>query len=81
MQEEQAEVSEEPTAAAEDSGADSGDSDVAAAVDEQAAQSSGSAGEGEPEVPDDASAKIAAAQEHIDNLNMDEEREAAKKAI
>jgi hypothetical protein len=81
MQEEQAEASEEPTAAAEDSGADSGDNDVAAAVDEQAAQSSGSAAEGEPEVPDDASAKIKAAQEHIDNLNMDEEREAAKKAM
>jgi hypothetical protein len=81
MQEEEAEASEEPTAGAEDSGADSGDSDIAAAVDEQAAQSSGAGAAGEPEVPDDASAKIAAAQEHIDKLNMDEEREAAKKAM
>jgi hypothetical protein len=81
MQEEQVdqqdEATEEPAAGAEDAGAD----EVAAAVDEQAAQSSGSAAEGEPEVPDDASAKIKAAQEHIDNLNMDEEREAAKKAM
>ena len=81
MQEEQPdqqdEATEEPTAGAEDSG----DSDVASAVDEQAAQSSGTAAEGEPEVPDDASAKIKAAQEHIENLNMDEEREAAKKAM
>jgi|GEM_PF-2780261 len=69
---------EEPTAGAEES---SGDSDLVAAVDEQAAQSSGTAAEAEPEVPDDASAKIQAAQKHIDNLNMDEEREAAKKAI
>jgi hypothetical protein len=81
MQEEQAETSEEPQAGAEDSGADSGDSEIAAAVDEQAAQASGTAAEAAPEVPDDASAKIAAAQEHIDNLNMDEEREAAKKAM
>ena len=81
MQEEQAEASEEPTAGAEESGGDTGDSEIAAAVDEQAAQSSGTAAEAEPEVPDDASAKIQAAQEHIDNLNMDEEREAAKKAI
>jgi hypothetical protein len=81
MQEEQVdqqdEATEEPTAGAEDSG----DNDIAAAVDEQAAQSSGTAAEGEPEVPADASAKIQAAQEHIDNLNMDEEREAAKKAM
>jgi len=52
---------------------------VASAVDQQAAQSDGSAAEAEPEVPDDASAKIAAAQQHIDNLNMDAEREAAER--
>jgi len=86
MQEEQADqqaeaAEEEPTAGAEESSGDTGDSDLATAVDEQAGQSSGTAAEAEPEVPDDASAKIQAAQEHIDNLNMDEEREAAKKAM
>jgi hypothetical protein len=86
MQEEQGDqqaeaTEEEPAAGAEESSGDSGDSELAGAVDEQAAQSSGSAAEAEPEVPDDASAKIQAAQEHIDNLNMDEEREAAKKAM
>jgi hypothetical protein len=92
MQEEQAEqqdetvepAGEETTAEAEGAEAteaDSADSEVAAAVDQQAAESPGTAAEQEPEVPDDASAKIAAAQEHIDNLNMDEEREAAKRAM
>ena len=76
--EQQAQGIEEPVEGTEGAAADT---DIAAAVDEQAAQSSGSAAEGEPEVPDDASAKIAAAQEHIDKLNMDEEREAAKKAM
>ena len=63
MQEEQVDqqaeaTEEEPTVGAEESSGDSGDSDLAAAVDEQAAQSSGTAAEAEPEVPDDASAKI-----------------------
>lgn len=58
-----------------------GDAEIAAAVDQQAEQSSGSAAEAAPEVPDDASEKIAAAQEHIDKLNMDREREAAKRAM
>jgi hypothetical protein len=89
MQDEQAEqqdetvepAAEDTTADVEGAEADSADSEVADAVDQQAAESSGTAAEQEPEVPDDASAKIAAAQEHIDNLNMDEEREAAKRAI
>jgi hypothetical protein len=86
MQEEQGDqqaeaTEEEPAAGAEESSGDSGEGELAAAVDDQAAQSSGTAAEAEPEVPDDASAKIQAAQEHIDNLNMDEEREAAKKAM
>jgi hypothetical protein len=78
MQEEQdqAEATEEPTAAGE-----AGDSAIADAVDEQAATSSGTAAEAAPEVPDDASDTIARAQEHIENLNMDEEREAAKRAM
>jgi len=81
MQDEQAEQQDETAAEVEGTEPDSGDTEVAAAVDEQAAASDGTAAEQEPEVPDDASAKIAAAQEHIDSLNMDEEREAAKRAI
>jgi hypothetical protein len=65
----------------EDAGPDTGDDELAAAVDDQAAASDGSAAVSAPEVPDDASEKIARAQEHIDNLNMDEERAAAKRAI
>jgi len=89
MQEEQAEqqdetvepAADETAAGAEAAEADAADTDVAAAVDQQAAESSGTAAEQEPEVPDDSTEKIAAAQEHIDRLNMDEEREAAKRAI
>ena len=73
---------EEPTADATEEPTDDGaDDDIAAAVDSQAASSDGSAAESAPEVPDDAGAKIQAAQKHIDSLNMDEERAAAKKAI
>lgn len=61
--------------------ADAADADVAAAVDEQAAESTGAAAEAEPEVPDDAGDTIARAQEHIEKLNMDTERAAAQKAI
>lgn len=77
MQEEevdQAEATEEPTA-------DQADSGLADAVDQQAAASDGSAAEAAPEVPDDASSTIARAQDHIDKLNMDRERDAAKRAI
>jgi len=69
----QAESTEEPDGEAVDTG-------IVDAVDAQAATSDGSAAEAAPEVPDDASDKIAAAQRHIDKLNMDEERAAAKKA-
>lgn len=77
----QADAVEEPAAGVEGVTADASDSDVAAAVDEQAEMSSGAAAEAAPEVPDDASAKIAAAQEHIDGLDMDEERAAAKRVM
>ena len=51
-------------------------------VDQQGADSSGAAAaEAAPEVPDDARATIARAQEHIDNLDMDQEREAAERTI
>ena len=75
----QAEATDETAADAE--GVDSEDSGVAAAVDQQAAASDGTAAEAAPEVPAGASDTIARAQEHIDNLNMEKEREAAKKAI
>jgi hypothetical protein len=78
---EQPEAAEDETTAVEGAEADAADTDLAAAVDEQAAASSGTAAEAEPEVPSDASDKIARAQEHIDNLNMDEERAAAKRAM
>ena len=75
MQDEQSEQTDEgvePTAE---------DAETADAVDAQAAE--GGAGETvlrEPEVPDDSNDTIAAAQDHINNLNMDQEREAAEKA-
>ena len=78
----------EPTAedTTADADADAGADDAAAAADaddvgRQASQ--GGAGETvlkQPEVPDDANDKIAAAQEHINKLNMDAEREAAERA-
>jgi hypothetical protein len=85
MQDEQVEQPEaaedETTAGVEGASPDSADTEVAATVDEQAAASTGTTAEAEPEVPSDASDTIARAQEHIDNLNMDEEREAAKRAM
>ncbi|MEA2195496.1 MAG: hypothetical protein QOG42_1930 [Solirubrobacteraceae bacterium] len=63
-----------------DDGASDEDAQTAAAVDMSAAQSAGSTVLAEPEVPDDANDKILAAQEHINSLNMDEERDAAEKA-
>jgi hypothetical protein len=88
MQEEQAEPTAEETegaadATAEDTGddAEAAASEDAAAVDAQA--SPGGAGETvlrQPEVPDDANDTIAAAQQHINSLNMDKEREAAERA-
>jgi hypothetical protein len=74
---EQPEATDDETTA----GADAADTELAADVDEQAAASSGTAAEAEPEVPSDASDTIARAQEHIDNLNMEEERAAAKRAM
>ncbi len=74
----QAQATEEPTA---ETAGEGGDAGLAEAVDIQAAVSDGTAAEAEPEVPDDASQKIRAAQEHIDNLNMDKEREAAKRVM
>lgn len=75
MQEDEAvePTTEEPTAA---EGA-SEDSQLAAAVDAQAADSSGAAAEQAPEVPDDARDRIARAQEHLEDVDLDAERKAA----
>ena len=62
-------------------GSDPNAEQFADAVDQQAQESSGTAAEAEPEVPDDASEKMREAQEHIGRLNMDEQRNRAKKAI
>ncbi len=62
---------------------DAAGSDAAAnadAMDQQAATSEGTAAEEEPEVPDDSSDTIRAAQEHINTLDMDRERTAAEQA-
>ena len=49
---------------------------------QQGADSSGAiAAEAAPEVPDDARDTIARAQEHINSLDMEEEREAAERTI
>ena len=86
MQEDQTDEAVEPTAddgaaeGAADDGISAEEADTAAAVDMSAAQSAGSTVLAAPEVPDDANDKIAAAQQHINNLNMDAEREAAERA-
>jgi hypothetical protein len=83
---EAAEPTAEDTSAAETEGAADADAEGAAApidpVDQQGADASGAvAAEAAPEVPDDARSTIARAQEHIDNLDMDAEREAAERTI
>ena len=56
------------------------DDATADAVDQQAAESDGTTAEQEPEVPDDASDTIKAAQQHIDSLDMKQEHTAAEQA-
>lgn len=79
MQDDQVEQTDEAAEGTEQTEVASEDSAVASAVDQQAAASSGTAAEAEPEVPDDASEKIAAAQDHINRLNMEGERQAAER--
>ena len=81
---EAAETTDEAAAAtAEDTSADT--EGAAAPIDpvgQQGADASGAvAAEAAPEVPDDARSTIARAQEHINNLDMDAEREAAERTI
>lgn len=59
---------------------DEGAAESLSAVDEQAQESTGTTAERAPEVPDGATAAIARAEEHIRKLNMEKEREAAKRA-
>jgi hypothetical protein len=72
-------------ATAEDPSADAEDAAPEATIDpgeQQGADSSGAvAAVAAPEVPDDALDTIARAQEHLNSLNMDEEREAAERTI
>ena len=86
---EQTDEAGEPTAedttadtegAADDDAAGSDAAANADAMDQQAATSEGTAAEEEPEVPDDSSDTIKAAQEHINTLDMDQERNAAEQA-
>ena len=86
---EQTDEAGEPTAedttadtegAADDDAAGSDAAANADAMDQQAATSEGTAAEEEPEVPDDSSDTIRAAQEHINTLDMDQERNAAEQA-
>lgn len=86
MWDEQTDEAVEPTAedetATETEGAAT---ETAAVIDptaQQGADSSGAvAAVAAPEVPDDALDTIARAQEHINSLDMDEEREAAERTI
>jgi len=86
---EQTDEAGEPTAedttadtegAADDDAAGSDAAANADAMDQGAATSEGTAAEEEPEVPDDSSDTIKAAQEHINTLDMDQERNAAEQA-
>lgn len=79
MQEEEVDQQGQATGG-EGAAIDSGDSELAAAVDDRAAASEGTSAEAEPEVPDRAGETIARAQDHINKLDMDREREAAKRA-
>ena len=77
-------TTEEPEAgAADDSAAEGVSADEAEAAAPPDPPTGGGADEEvlkAPEVPDDANEKMSAAQEHINSLNMDEERDAAERA-
>jgi hypothetical protein len=76
-------AAEPEAAAADDSAAEGASDDEAQAAAPADPPTGGGADEAvlqSPEVPDDANEKISAAQEHINSLNMDEERDAAEQA-
>lgn len=77
-------TTDEPEAgAADDSAAEGASADAGEAAAPPDPPAAGGADEEvlkAPEVPDDANEKISAAQQHINSLNMDDERNAAEKA-
>ena len=77
-------TTDEPEAAADDdSAAEGAAADEGEVVEPVDVPTGGGADEEvlkAPEVPDDANEKISAAQEHINSLNMDDERNAAERA-
>jgi hypothetical protein len=75
--EHEATQADEATEATTDAGT-TGDSELAAAVDAQAMESSGADALAAPEVPDDANETIARAVEHLQSVDLDEERESAE---
>ena len=75
-QPEQTDAGAEP--AADASAANAEDEQVASAVDDQASQSAGAAAEEEPEVPGDARDTIARAEQHLQGVDMDEQRKSVE---
>ena len=62
----------------EQTAASAEDEQVASAVDDQASQSAGAAAEEEPEVPGDARDTIARAEQHLQGVDMDEQRKSVE---
>ena len=81
MQDEQSQTQGAATDEVEGTQGEGNSEEFAASVDQQAATSDGTAAESAPEVPDGASETMQRAQDHIDKLNMDAERAAAKRAM
>ena len=76
-------TTDEPEAAADDSAAEGAAADEGAVAAPADPPTGGGADEEvlkAPEVPDDSNEKITAAQEHINKLDMDQQRSAAERA-
>lgn len=76
-------TTDEPEAAADDSAAEGASADEGQAAAPPDPPTGGGTDEEvlkAPEVPDDSNEKITAAQEHINKLDMDQERNAAEQA-
>lgn len=76
-------TTDEPEAAADDSAAEGASADQGQAAAPPDPPAAGGADEEvlkAPEVPGDANERMSAAQQHINSLNMDEERDAAERA-
>ena len=70
----------EPEGGAVDQGASAGESEAAAPPDPPTGGGADDEVLKAPEVPDDANEKMSAAQEHINKLDMDQQRNAAEQA-